>query len=661
MPWYYRRPYRWRRRRLYRTRRFRYPFRRRFWRRRYRVRRRFKRKLSKIAVKQWQPSKIHKSTVKGLYCLFHATNQRLTNNWIQYMETIAPPHWPGGGGFSIMQFSILALFEQFLKSQNWWTKSNCNLPLVRYNGLTLKFYRAESYDYLVIVERCLPFEATDLMYTSCHPSIMMMTKGVIFVPCRKNTFYKKPYKKVNIKPPSQMLTKWHFQKDLAKFPLVVIRSCAASFDRIYTGSTATNTTIGFTSLNLYSFQNHNWNTPPTSGYQPQDTQWLFGIKTLTTTTDPLQYPITSLVYLGGTKTKSLGTEISSHNIDTYFSTPNLWGNIFCPEYLKGPNPVLITTTNPNTLKTKLKELLSQSSKKIQDANAFTVKTTPNLINCRYNPFNDKGVGNMIFLLSNRDNHRWEVPDDPKTTRQNLPLWLLPFGFLDWQKKQKFVSSIDVSYLTVIVCPTIDPPNSKHIYLPLDDTFLAGTSPYTNELFDNDRDYWYPKTRFQVNAINTIGTCGPGIIKLPRQQSCEAHFEYMFRFKFGGCPPPMETICNPTEEAKYPVPDSKYETTSLQNPETPIHTYLYNFDERRGLLTQKASKRIKKDSDTETTTFPFTGPSTDLPAPQQEMEVSEESTSEEEEENLHLQLRHLRRKQKLLRRRILQLLDTQNLE
>lgn len=577
------------------------------------------------------------------------------------METVSPPHWPGGGGFSIMQFSLLALFEQFLKSLNWWTKSNCQLPLVRYLGLSLKFYRAESYDYLVIVERCLPFEATDLMYTSCHPSIMMMTKGVIFVPCRKNSFYKKPYKKVNIKPPSQMLTKWHFQKDLAKFPLVVIRSSAASFDRIYTGSTATNTTIGFTSLNLYSFVNHNWNTPPTSGYQPQDTQWLYGIIPNSTTTDPLEYPINSLIYLGGTKKKQLGTQIKSDNISTYFSTPDMWGNIFCPEYLKGPYFVLVTNKPTNEVKSTLMTLLSESSKKVKDANIFTVKTTPNLINCRYNPFNDKGVGNMIYLLSNRDNHKWEQPEDPNITRQNLPLWLLPFGFLDWQKKRKFVSSIDVNYLTVIICPTIEPPNAKHMYLPLDETFLSGTSPYTRDLFDSDSQYWYPKVRYQVDSINTIGTCGPGIIKLPKQQSCEAHMQYKFHFKFGGCPPPMETVCNPTEEAKYPIPDTKYETTSLQSPETPIHTYLYNFDERRGLLTYKAAKRIKKDSDSETTAFPFTGPLTDLQPPHQEMEDLQESSSEEEEENLHLQLRHLRRKQKLLRRRILQLLDTPNLE
>lgn len=570
------------------------------------------------------------------------------------METVTPPHWPGGGGFSIMQFSLNALYEQFIKTTNWWTRSNCNLPLVRYNGLTVKLYRAESYDYVVCIERCLPFEATDLMYLSTHPAIMLMTKHAIIVPCRKSNPNRKPYKKVRVKPPTQMQTNWHFQKDLAPFPLVVIRATACSLDRIYTSSTATNSTIGFTSLNLYSFVNHNWNAFPTSGYQPQPTQYLYGIPTPSATiTDPMQYHVKNLAYLGYTKKQQLGKPINEDN--QYFSNPENWGNIFCPEYLKGPNPVFVTTSNFTTV-------MSNKAQTIAGSGIFTLKSTPNLINCRYNPFNDKGTGNSIYLISNRDNTQWEKHDDPRLERKDLPLWLLPFGWLDWQKKAKFVSSIDVSYMTVIQSPYIEPPNAKHIFLPLDETFLNGTSPYTTkELFDNDHDFWYPKNRFQVDALNTIGTCGPAIIKLPKLQSCEAHMLYKFYFKFGGCPPPMDKICNPTSETKYPVPGTKYETTSLQSPETPIQTYLYSFDERRQMLTEPAAKRIKKDIETETSAFPFTGPTTDLPAAHQKIQIEEESTSEEEEENIHQQLKLLRRKQKHLRQRILQLLDTSNIE
>nr|UJI58627.1 ORF1 [Anelloviridae sp.] len=652
MPYWWRRRYpRWRRRQYRRRRPFR-PFRRTFYRRRYRVRRYSrKRKLNKLTVKQWQPKTIRRSNIKGLYCLFMATSQRLSNNFIQWMESTAPPHWPGGGGFSILQFSLQALYEQFLKVTNWWTKSNCNLPIVRYLKLILKFYRAEKYDYLVSVERCLPFEASDLMYISTHPAVMMLTKNVIFVPCRQNSSHKKPYKKVRVNPPSQMTTKWHFQQDIATFPLVVIRACAASFDRMYTASNAINSTIGFNSLNLSSFQLHNWNQPPTTGYKPQENQWLYGLPNMTTE-QAKNCTIKELVYLGGTGPFYQGQPI---NEDTnYFSTPAKWGNIFHPKYLTGLWPVYVTNQPTNIV-------LQKKESKISDSTIFTLKSTPNIIPCRYNPFSDKGVGNSIFLVNNHTSRaEWTEPDDPLLERKDLPLWLLPFGFLDWHKKFKRVQSIDTNYMTIITSKYIEP--QQKFYLVLDDTFLQGFSPYSKELFDNDSKYWYPKNRFQVDTLNTIATCGPGIIKLPKQISCEAHFLYNFQFKFGGCPPPMEKVCSPAAETKYPVPDTKHETTSLQSPETPIQTYLYSFDERKGLLTAPAAKRIKKDYSTETTSLPIAGPSTDLQPPHQTIqEESEETTEEEEKEDILLQLRLLRKKQRHLRERILQLLDTSNIE
>ncbi len=148
----------------------------------------------------------------------------------------------------------------------------------------------------------------------------------------------------------------------------------------------------------------------------------------------------------------------------------------------------------------------------------------------------------------------------------------------------------------------------------------------------------------------------------KKSSAEAHYSYKFHFKLGGCPPPMDKICNPITQPIYPVPNNQQPSTSLQNPGTSIYTYLYNFDERRGQLTQKAAKRIKKDYQTESTFLPPTGQSwMDVPTSPQTTSSQETSTSEEEEEGLHLQLKRLRRKQNKLRQRILQLLDTQKLK
>ena len=81
------------------------------------------------------------------------------NNMTKYIDTIAPTHYDGGGGFAISQFTLNGLYELFLKAQNWWTQSNCWLPLIRYFGCQLTFYRSESYDYVAHVHRCLPLKA----------------------------------------------------------------------------------------------------------------------------------------------------------------------------------------------------------------------------------------------------------------------------------------------------------------------------------------------------------------------------------------------------------------------------------------------------------------------------------------------------------------------
>lgn len=665
MPFYrWRRP-RWRRRfRWFPRRRTRYAFRTRRWRKRrrnyYGVRKRYNRKLSKITVREWQPETIKKAIVKGIYPLFLSTHARLSHNLIQYIDSIAPEHWPGGGGFSITCFTLEGLYELFIKAQNWWTKSNCYLPLIRYNFCRLKFYKAENYDYIVRIYRCTPLKSSDEMYMSTHPAIMMITKKAIFVPCKKYNRNKKNYKIINVKPPTQMKSNWHFQKDICKAPLLLITATAASFDRMYTSSSAQSTTIGFTSLNTKSFIFHDWQEPPTTGYKPQENQWLWGsITPLTGTQTPNDVQLSQLAYLGGTGPYELGIPVKTQNADTYGSTSSQWGNIFRKEYLSGANPVYITNKTVQQLATYIK---THSQEKVSLCTDITPKTTANLVKCRYNPLNDRGKGNKVYLVSNHSDHtQWHPPDNPSLTRQDLPLWLLTWGWMDWQKKNAKTSQPDINYMTVIISPYITP--QLPYYLLLDDSFLNGLSPYQSQRTASDEKHFYPKNNFQVVSLNNLATSGPGTVKLPPLQSCEAHFEYKFHFKLGGCPPPMDKICDPADQPIYPLPNSKQTTPSLQSPAMPIQTYMYDFDQRRDTLTERAAKRIKKDFTDEKTLFQIAGTSAmDLPAPHQETPTpTSASDSEEEEKDLQLQLRHLRRKQRHLRDRILQLLNVQSLE
>ena len=60
----------------------------------------------------------------------------------------------------------------------------------------IKFYKAENFDYVAIIHRCLPLKATNELYMSSQPQIMMLTKNCIHIPCRKANRKQKNYKTV---------------------------------------------------------------------------------------------------------------------------------------------------------------------------------------------------------------------------------------------------------------------------------------------------------------------------------------------------------------------------------------------------------------------------------------------------------------------------------
>lgn len=135
-----------------------------------------------------------------MYCLLQCHKYRLTNNWAQYEASTVPTHEPGGGGFSILRFNLDALYEQNQLCRNVWTRSNKNLPLVRYLGMTFKIYRPEDVDLVVKIQNCYPMSATPLLYTSTQPAIALMSKNSYKIPSKKTKPHGKPYKKLKYHP-----------------------------------------------------------------------------------------------------------------------------------------------------------------------------------------------------------------------------------------------------------------------------------------------------------------------------------------------------------------------------------------------------------------------------------------------------------------------------
>nr|UGV36690.1 MAG: ORF1 [TTV-like mini virus] len=673
MPWFYRYP-RWRRRRAWR-RRSRGLFRRRLWRKRWRRHRyRVRRKLPFLTLKEWQPKRIQKLKITGTLPLYATTSERVANNMRLYEDEISPHFVPSLGGFSITQFTLKALYQLFQRGRAWWTQSNTDLPLIRYTGCTMKFYRAESSDYIVLYHNCFPMIPNLDTYNSTQPTIMQLNNKHKILRCKKHNYIKKPYTKVHIKPPSQMTNKWFFQKELADVPLVLLMASAMSLDRWYLNSTSVSSSLGFLSLNTSLFKYHNWATPTSHGYHPQDGIYLWTFQQ--TFTPPTQFSITSiqyknLIYLGRTDLWQPGVTINdtpAHLLpqgtqqdwqkkrDTYANNSGLWGNLFIPPYFTNPKyPILSAKFGAASLTQKY----TTENQNLEEEN-FQILEHPLVIQCRYNPFPDDGIENKIYFTSITELvQNWSPPVDLTLQRNSLPLWLGLWGLIDFQKVTKDPTTIDTLKVITIVTKYIKPPLTH--YVPIDQDFINGNSPYRPKQppTASDQSNWHPKVTFQYQTINAICVSGPATIKLPPKISTEAHVNFKFYFKLGGCAAPIKTIDDPEKQPEFPVPNNILHSTSLQSPDIPYQNFLYSFDWRRHLIKEKAIQRIQKYSEPETTALSSTGINYFNPqaAPDERTSETDSSEEEKEKETLLLLLRQYKFRQQQYKRRILQLMQS----
>nr|UGV35659.1 MAG: ORF1 [TTV-like mini virus] len=658
MPYYYRRRYRpWRYRRWSRRSWFRGPFRRRLSRRRVR---KPKRKLKTLTVKEWQPRVIKSCNIKGMLCLCAVNKERLANNYIMYESSITPEHQPGNGGFSVIKFSLETLYSMHEQCRNWWTVGNDNLPICRYLGTTITVYQSEHVDIVLRYDNTYPMVSGPLTYPSCQPSISAMLPQSIIIPGKRTQKLRKTYIKIRIPPPPQLKTQWYFQKEFFKVPLFVLYTTPTSLDHYYISTQASSNSITIETINTTLFQNRNFATIPTTGYSLSTNGT---VQTYLYATDVEGQPhADELIPLANTKLYKPGqafTELTGVTWDTYKNSTNYWGNPFYKDYLTGDVHLYTAEKDP-------KSFFSQFSTnhEITNTNQLKKLNEPLRFGFRYNPYKDTGksnTGNLnkVYLLpNNKQGQGWDPPTDTDLILEGFPLWIALFGFVDFEKKLQKITGIDSNYMVVIDTKSLSPPYHKPIVL-IDNSFIQGHSPYISGVHETDKEKWYPQTQFQQESINNIVHSGPGTCKLEGQKSAEIKCKYSVHFKFGGNPAKIHTVENPADQPVYPIPRDQFQTTSLQNPTQPIEYYLQQFDERRGLITGPAAKRLKKDSDIKDTLLSITGTAKEVPV--QTQETSEEETdSEKEEDTLLHQLQQQLIRQRKFKRRILKLMSP-NLE
>lgn len=643
-----------RRRRWIRRRRFRAAVRRPFRRRRW-VRRRFnkfkrRKKLKKLRLSQWQPKTIHKCTIEGILCTICCGRQRQNHNFTLTAESYVPKSEPGGGGWSIMQLTLRVLYEDYIACRNWWTKSNMGLPLQRYMGGYIKLYRSNQTDYIALINTCPPFEVTRDIYFSTQPSRMLMNRRKIIVPKLDRKYKRKPYIKVHIKPPALWQNKWYFQQDMYNQPFVMITTSCCDLDQVFEKQDGISSNITFKSLNLEFFQNPQWADIPPKGYRPKfsgttDT-YLFATENGTELPTITGYK--NLTPLFNTKTLTDGKPLpedtkkdsafdSEQNINTQY-----WGNPFNPKivysgrrYVFGPYP---TNTNYTT------------------ATLTDIHTVFEEI--RYNPFRDKGTGNKVYLksVSLSQSSFLVPPTNENLIVENFPIWLVLWAWEDWLLKSKPVQHLYQDYQLVIITKYFYP--QRQAYLILDKYFTDDTHDTDHPLTETDKANWHPKLEMQQYTTNLISVTGPYAPKINFTKSIETHLLYKLFFKWGGCPAPMEQIADPANQEKFPTPNNLLQTLEIQDPETPKEYTLWEWDERRDMLTGKATKRIKlyQEPTNYFTEFGAKDPETDQPQKIDFGPPTPPKSKEKQEEYIH----DLQQLQQHLKRRIHNLLKSPKL-
>nr|UGV37736.1 MAG: ORF1 [TTV-like mini virus] len=673
---YFQRPYTrryWKRKQRkprfrFRYRRVRAPFQRR-WRTRVRRHKFFIKKKKKwLPIRQWQPELIRRCKVKGNFTIISGNYETLANNYAQYRDSQVPEHFPSGGGWGIFVFNLGCLFDEFLRVRNWWTSTNVHLPLVRYLKCKLTFYRHPKADYVVYYTRNLPMTDDEYQHADACPNRMLMKHKKILVTSLSRK-HRKPYVRKTIRPPKLLMNKWFFQRDFANQNLIMLTATLCSLDNYSRPPNSLSNTIYLKTFNPKIFHSLNFNrTNTTEPYHPKPSYYFWATNANINISDPnpLQnVTFSQCIFLGQAQAMRVGQFITEQNKNTYTTNSDYWGNIFCKEFLTKDYTILVCNVQPGALGTTL-----QPSGKIP-TDKFTIMTEPIFNTVAYNPELDTGKDTSIYFLPNFSNNAdWTPPRNEQLIFSGFPLWMLLWGWPDWQKKLALINQIDDHYILVVNSPYFVPNLKSYIFI--DDNFIENYPvhfdphpDHTEDTFKpllSDQLSWHPKFKYQKQSINLLCSTCPGSYKFSINESVNINMNYIFYFKWGGSPSTLETIANPDKQPKYPTPGNITTGLQIQDPLTDPASLIYNFDIRRDELTKKAVRRITSHDIADQPIELFTEPKYNpRPPPKTEKDLLQlliEKTSQQKEAEERIQLfRHIREKQHNLHLKLIHLLTS----
>nr|UHM26007.1 MAG: ORF1 [Torque teno midi virus] len=558
--WYGRR--RFTRRRTTYRRRKRKPYRRRnrrTYRRHRRSRRRYKvrRKQKKLHVIQWQPNTIRKCKIKGTIVHVAGSHGRqyrcYTDNKYRWTHARAP----GGGGFGSEKYTLQFLYNEHQMGNNYWTTSNKHLDLVRYTGCKFKVFRHLHIDFLFAYSLMYPMLLNKYSYSYIQPQKLLMAKHKKLILSMKSWPHGKRYKIIKIKCPKQLTNKWFFQESFANQGLVEINTVALDINYSYFGCCNANNLITFKFINTQFYKTAGWGnatTVATQGYKPY----------------PNADRPTEVMINGKTVSVTIKDDTYAHSV----SYEDGW---FQPKLLQAEK---ITKTTG-----------SQTGEQVLP-----------VLQARYNPMVDTGVGNQVYFVSIVNSSYLPPKTDQELILEGIPLWQALHGFSDWVAKAKKDKTYLATFYIVLVSKFIEPWHTLSTrYILIDDEAIKGNSAFGEPVTDYQKTHWYPNFILQQQTVNNFVTCGPYVPKLDnqKQSTWELKSQYTFYCKWGGADLPEAEITSPQDQAAYDVPSNLTEAIQIADPSQQSRTKnLHSWDFRRGIITKSALKRIYEDTETD---------------------------------------------------------------
>lgn len=357
-----------------------------------------------------------------------------------------------------------------------------------------------------------------------------------------------------------MLSKWFFTKTFAPHSLVVIKIAAANFRNSSLSGKNQNMLVSLLSLNLSFYRNPDWaQQKSTAPYMPYN-----------------QVPNKLSYVIKNKQGKETECQMSLTSTSSYSDSIDYDKGWFNPQFLQA---IRIGTLQHPT-------------------------ATHQVIAARYNPNIDDGVGNQIYCVSTLAS-TWDPPkSDKQLLIEGMPLWLGLYGYYNYVKAVKtedFLRAhvIVLSSKSLYCYPEI---GSCTRYVFIDQEYIQGKKPYDQLITTQQKKLWYPDMHWQKKSMNSLIECGPFIPKYAEEtySTWEANCRYSFYFKWGGANTDEPNIKNPEELPTYDVPDSMPKRIQIVNPEKQApETIIHPWDYRRGIIKEKALKRMCSNIETDT--------------------------------------------------------------